>query len=147
MRWSDVPIDRINDLISHLKRIRDVKRTNNSRGDSWRQFQAPRLPIQDYPLLNYSSSEYEPESTDSDPIPVPKKIRVDASTLKQEKSSSDDESENKQTSEISDDASNILFLMTERPQSSEHTQPDTEDSQQRTTKVVEVEIHNNIDME
>jgi len=66
MRWSEMSMDRLDKVIDHLKDIRDVKRLNQLRTQLKKRGETPQFLLRRYPTLEYSSSEYETESSDND---------------------------------------------------------------------------------
>jgi len=66
MHWSEMSMDRLDKVIDHLKDIRDVKHLNQLRSQLKKRGETPQFLLRRYPMLEYSSSEYETESTDKD---------------------------------------------------------------------------------
>jgi len=66
MRWSEVPMDRLKNIINHLKEVQQTKRRNQLRAEIIERGVKPQFARKKYPKLNYSSSEYEEESSDQD---------------------------------------------------------------------------------
>jgi len=66
MRWSEVPVNRLQDIINHLKEVKNTKRRNQLRAGIIERGVRPQFARKKYPKLNFSSSEYEEESSDQD---------------------------------------------------------------------------------
>jgi len=66
MRWSEVPMDRLKNIITHLKEVQQTKRRNQLRAEMIERGVKPQFARKKYPKLNYSSSEYEEDSSDQD---------------------------------------------------------------------------------
>jgi len=98
-------MDRLDKVIDHLKDIRDVKRLNQLQSQLKKRGESPQFLLRRYPKLEYSSSEYETESTDVD------LSELSAPTSTATPQNSDDESINRPSSGMSPPSQNITITL------------------------------------